>query len=368
MLIDYSYLFDKARDLYASVSYNNKYGNAIVPLRYFLDVTYRCNLRCPYCYLEEDRTKNELTTEEWISIINQIPVYGIISIIGGEPLIRKDFKEIYIAASERTPKRVNVYSNALLINDSIIEDFIKYKLLCLSVSLDGYGSVHDENRRHEGAFEKTLNNLDRIQEMSKNRHKIILDIKTILLENNIEDMIKLYELCSKKKYDFFSIAVKRNNYLKQHPCLRNEFGEEFYKQEYPLELYFDMDKFKEVYAELVKISKHSVTKLRWAPKFKPNMQGLKQLENLFANGDKPVVDLYKPCLFPFSNLFINPEGIIYPCLSVAMGSLKEKSLKEIINEPKYKCFRKNLKASKLFTACQLCCEAYPKTEEGKKYE
>ena len=91
-------------------------------------------------------------------------------------------------------------------------------------------------------------------------------------------------------------------------------------------------------------------------------------KDLMEKADLIIVDLYKPCLFPFSNLFINPEGIIYPCLSVAMGSLKEKSLKEIINEPRYKCFRKNLKASKLFTACQLCCEAYPKTEEGKKYE
>lgn len=363
VLIDYSYLFDKARNLYASISYNDKMGKAVIPLRYFLDVTYRCNLSCPYCYLGTERKKDELSTQEWIDIINQIPRFGIISIIGGEPLTRKDFREIYIAASKRTPYRVNLYTNSLLMTESMIDDFIKYKLLCLSVSLDGYKETHDINRNHKGAFDKVINNLDLISEKSKNKHKIIIDVKTVLLENNIEDMLKLYELCSQKGYEFFSIAVKRNNFLKQYPCLKNELTEEFYKQEYPLELYFDMNKFKEVYKEMLKIAKHSKTKLRWAPKFKPTEEGLKQLEYLFEHGKDPVSELYKPCTFPFSNLFINPEGTIYPCLSVAMGSLKEQKLKDIINLPKYRCFRKNLKASKLFTGCQLCCEAYPEMKE-----
>ena len=204
---------------------------------------------------------------------------------------------------------------------------------------------------------KVVNNLDLINEKCKNRHKIILDVKTVLLDNNIEDMVKMYELCSQKGCDFFSIAVKRNNMLKQSACLSEEFTKEFYEQEYPLELYFDMEKFKEVYKELLKIAKTSKTKLRWAPKFKPTEKGLRQLEYMFEHGQDSVADLYKPCKTPFSNLFINPEGIVYPCLSVAMGDLKEKSLKEIINLPKYRCFRKNLKASKIFTACQLCCEA-----------
>ena len=363
MLIDYSYIFDKARDLYASISYNDKYGKGIIPLRYFLDVTYRCNLQCPYCYIGNERNKEELSTEEWINIINQIPIFGFISIIGGEPLIRKDFSEIYKAASERVPRRVNVYTNALLLNDKIMDDFVKYKLLCLSISLDGYEEKHDANRNHNGAFDKIVENMDALQAKMKHHHKILIDVKTVLLENNLEDLIKLFELCTKKKYDFFSIAIKRNNYLKQFPTLSKEFTEEFYLKEYPIEPYFDMEKFKEVYTEIVKMAKKSPTKLRWAPKFKPNMQGLKQIEYLFENGDKPVTELFKPCMFPCSNLFINPEGKIYPCLSVEMGSLREKTLMEIFNSPKYRCFRKNLKASKLFTGCQLCCEAYPIKKE-----
>ena len=360
MLIDCSYIFDTAKNLYASLSYNNKSGNALLPVRYFLDITYNCNLRCPYCYLGPERQKNELSTQEWKDIIKQIPFYSFIALIGGEPLMRKDFKELYHAASERTPGRVNLYTNSLLLTEDLVDEFIKYKLLCLSISLDGFGKKHDENRGFDGAFERVVGNLKMIKSKTKNNHKILLDLKTIILENNLEDLIPLYELCTENEIDFFSIALKRNNYLKQSPFLRDEITEEFYKQEYPVEPYFDLERFKEIYTELLKISKHSKTKLRWAPKFKPNKDCIKQIEYFFKHGKDPVTDLYKPCLFPFSNVFITPEGTLYPCLAVNLGSLKEHSLKELVNLPKYKCFRKNLKEAKIYNACQLCCEAYPK--------
>lgn len=362
MIIDYSYLFDKARDLYAHISYNSKYGEAILPLRYFLDLTYRCNLMCPYCYLGKQRDKEELSTTEWIDIIRQIPKYGIISLIGGEALLREDFSEIFYSASKRVNGRVNLYSNGMLINEKLINEFINNKLLCLSVSLDGYGEKHDLNRNCRGLFDKVIENLDLLTKKSKNKHHVIIDIKTVLLDNNLDDIPKLYELCNKKGYEFLSIAFKRNNYLKQHPCLRPELTEEFYVQEYPLEPYFELEHFKSVYKDLEKMAQKSRTHLRWAPKFKPTGDW-NRIEKFFKSGNKNISEVYKPCLFPFSNMFINPEGHVYPCLSVDMGSLKEKTIKEIFNQPRYKCFRKNIKAAKVLNGCQLCCELYPQNEE-----
>ena len=63
--MNYSNLFDFARDFYTSFSYNDKFGRAKIPFRYFLELTYKCNLNCPYCYVGCERNKNELTTEEW---------------------------------------------------------------------------------------------------------------------------------------------------------------------------------------------------------------------------------------------------------------------------------------------------------------
>ena len=133
--MNYSGLFDYLRNFYTSLSYNDKFGRAKIPFRYFLELTYRCNLACPYCYVGKERNKNELTTEEWKNVIDQIPFYGIVTLVGGEPLIRKDFVEILKYVSRKVWGKVHVVSNGILITDEIIKAFIKYNLLLLSVSL-----------------------------------------------------------------------------------------------------------------------------------------------------------------------------------------------------------------------------------------
>ena len=69
--------------------------------------------------------------------------------------------------------------------------------------------------------------------------------------------------------------------------------------------------------------------------------------------------MYKPCKFPYHDIFINPEGCVYPCLPVNMGSLKDNKLKDIINNEKFIQFRKMLKEEKVLKPCNLCCDLYP---------
>ena len=73
MTANYSNLFDIVRNLYAALSYNNTTGKIIMPMRYVLELTYRCNLKCPFCYITGERSIDELNTQEWFDIINQIP-------------------------------------------------------------------------------------------------------------------------------------------------------------------------------------------------------------------------------------------------------------------------------------------------------
>ena len=187
--MNYSNLFDRVRDFYTSFSYNNKLGRAKIPFRYFLELTYRCNLQCPYCYVGNDRNKNELSTDEWKKVIDQIPWYSIVTLVGGEPLIRADFEEIFAYASKKLMNKVHIVSNGILINDEIIKAFIKYKLLLLSVSLDGWGENHDKNRGKDGIFDKIISNLENLKSQKPNQ---MIDIKTIVLENNLDDLVKLY--------------------------------------------------------------------------------------------------------------------------------------------------------------------------------
>lgn len=355
MQLDYSKLFDVARNAYAKLSYNDKLGRAVMPLRYFFELTYQCNLNCPYCYVGQERKKNELTTEEWFNTVDQIPWYSFVTLVGGEPLIRKDFIPILERTAKKTFGKLNVVTNGVLINDEIIDAFIRTKMMLLSVSLDGYGENHNINRNKEGIFDKIISNLDNLN-AKKGKLKPMIDIKTIVLENNLDDLPKLYKLCDEMNFDFLSISFLRNNDLKQNSVLRETFGEEFYLQKYPIKPYFDMLHFKEIYKEIEELSKKSKVKIRFSPKF-DGKDALNKIEKFYSyDENKPIQEIYEPCLYPFSNMMINPQGDVYPCLSLKIGNVRDKSLKEVFNMPKYCCFRKNLKHSKVFEACQMCCE------------
>lgn len=352
-MVNYSNLFDLFRNLYAYPSYYSKYGKAFVPLRYFFELTYRCNLQCPYCYVGEDRNKQELSTLDWFNVIEQIPFYSIVTLVGGEPLVRKDFIPILEKVCKKTFGKVNVVSNGILLNDEIVKAFIKNRMVLLSVSLDGYGSNHDHNRNKEGIFDKIYNNLETVNSYQK---RPMVDIKTIVLENNLDDLPKLYKMCSDMNFEFLSISFLRNNNLKQNSKLFETFVPEFYEN-HPIKKYFDMEHFKEVYKELESLKKKSKTLIRFSPKFELAKDPLLKIEEFFNSDEtRPVNEIYKPCKFPFSNMFITPEGNVYPCLSQKIGNIKENRIKEIFNKPNYCCFRKNLKVSKVFGACQMCCE------------
>ena len=93
--MDLSDLFDVGRNLYAMYSFSEKTGKIKMPLRYILELTYRCNLRCPFCYIPDKTGNDELTTQEWFDIINQIPPFSLISFVAGEVLLKEDFIKIY---------------------------------------------------------------------------------------------------------------------------------------------------------------------------------------------------------------------------------------------------------------------------------
>ena len=360
MQLDYSKMFDVARNLYALPSYNSKTGKALMPLRYFFELTYLCNLQCPYCYLGQDRVMQELTTQQWFDLIDQIPFYSFVTLVGGEPLIRKDFIPILERTAKKTFGKLNVVTNGILINDEIIDAFIRTKMMLLSVSLDGYGENHDKNRNKEGIFDVIISNLENLNSKKSKvgaTGKPMVDIKTIVLPDNLDDLPKLYKLCDEMNFDFLSVSFLRNNDLKQHPNLRSSFGEEFYAQKYPIKPYFDMEHFKEVYKEIEEMGKKSKVSVRYSPKFESAKNPLAKIEEFFSYGENmPIKEIYEPCLYPYSNMMINPQGDVYPCLSQKMGNVVDKKLKDVFNVPHFCCFRKNLKASEVFEACQMCCE------------
>ena len=114
--------------------------------RLYLVVTKECNLMCKHCYLEAGPGKaldNEITPEEIASIIDAVASDGMlteVSVTGGEPLARKDIKEILITVLDKGIL-LNLETNGTLITPEIAELLSQYTNSSVGVSIDGIEDV-----------------------------------------------------------------------------------------------------------------------------------------------------------------------------------------------------------------------------------
>jgi MoaA/NifB/PqqE/SkfB family radical SAM enzyme len=106
-------------------------------------VTQRCNLRCTYCS-SPLRDTAELSTAQWLGIFDELAELGCrrLTILGGEPLLRRDLAELIERAHARGMRCV-VTSNGLLVPRRI-EALRGVDTLVLS--LDAPGPANDAVR------------------------------------------------------------------------------------------------------------------------------------------------------------------------------------------------------------------------------
>lgn len=157
-----------------------------VPVSGSIDLTHRCNLRCVHCYVspQSDRKelqKGEMETERLLSIIDEVADAGCLNLLitGGEPLIRKDFAEIYTHAKLKG-MLVTVFTNATMITDSILALFKDLPPHMVEITLYGAtAATYERVTGVHGSFERCLSGISRLLE-----HKVHVALKTILMTLN----------------------------------------------------------------------------------------------------------------------------------------------------------------------------------------
>lgn len=114
-----------------------------LPIAGNFELTARCNFNCPMCYvhLTEEQVKasgKELSSEQWLKIAedakNQGMVFALLT--GGEPLVRKDFFDIYSGMKEMG-LMISVNSNGSMLQGEILEKFLKEPPTRFNISLYG---------------------------------------------------------------------------------------------------------------------------------------------------------------------------------------------------------------------------------------
>jgi MoaA/NifB/PqqE/SkfB family radical SAM enzyme len=129
------------------------------PFQMTLSLTNRCNFRCTYCEIPLQQ-RDEMSTEEWYSAIDALQVGGMgrASIMGGEPLLRKDAGEI-IRHLKRRGVHASLNTNGWLVAERIA-DLAALDLVC--VTLDGPEAVHDA-QRHPGSYARVLSAIETLR-------------------------------------------------------------------------------------------------------------------------------------------------------------------------------------------------------------
>ncbi len=114
-----------------------------IPLSGAFELTSRCTLDCKMCYIhrsEHDREaiNGEKDTAWWIDLANQAVKAGTLTVLltGGEPMIRRDFEEIYLAC-KNAGLLVSVNTNGTLINSEKIRFFKENPPQKLNITLYG---------------------------------------------------------------------------------------------------------------------------------------------------------------------------------------------------------------------------------------
>lgn len=140
-----------------------------VPLEGTLETTFRCNLRCAHCYVNEAvgdarEAARELSLQRLLRLVDEAADRGTLYLLltGGEVLVRPDFPELYLHALRRG-LLVTVFTNATLVSERIAELFAEHPPYKLEISL--YGMTRETYERVTqvpGSHERCLAGIERL--------------------------------------------------------------------------------------------------------------------------------------------------------------------------------------------------------------
>lgn len=263
-----------------------------IPSTITMMVTDRCNYSCSHCY-QEHGEEEELTTEEIFDYLQQFADVGVlfITFMGGEFFMRRDADEI-LARAHELGFAIKVLSTGHHITEKRADFLASIRPLHVDLSL--YGSkpeIHEAVTRHEGSWERTYQAAKRL--IARN---ITVLLKTPVMESNVHDLRSLEELA-------------------------HEIGAQY-----------TMD------PKLTAVENGDTSPLA-------HRMSQASLENFYENtmgdfvakqfakapeGEKRPLD-HTPCFAGQVSCFINPQGKVWPCASLAVpvGDLRKESFREI---------------------------------------
>ncbi len=274
-------------------------GNASTQT-YLISPTMRCNLNCPGCYASQYSRKDDLE----IDVINRVVTEGkelgmfLVTILGGEPLIRRDMLDIY---ARHKDVMFQIFTNGTLITKELADQFARMGNVVVTISLDGFEEETDA-RRGKGVFQKVMQGMDYLRE-----NKVPIGFSAMITRYNLDTII----------------SEAFNDMLVEKGCL---LGWHF--------LYIPDGRNPDT-SLMPTAEQRELLRQKGAQYIRKN----KPILIIDFWNDAPVVG---GCIAGGQYYFhINSKGDVEPCIFVhlATDNIKQKSLKEAVNSPFFKSIR-----------------------------
>lgn len=191
-----------------------------MPIAGNFELTARCNFNCPMCYvhLTEQQVHaigRELTAQEWLNIARSARDRGMVFALltGGEPLVRKDFFDIYKGMKD-LGLVISINSNGSMLRGSILEKFLEDPPFRFNISLYGGSNETYRNMCGISAYDNVKENIRALRKAG-----VQVSLNLSITPYNFHDLEQIYRDAVE-----LDVNVKASSYM--YPPVRIN-GEEY---------------------------------------------------------------------------------------------------------------------------------------------
>jgi len=162
-----------------------------IPLSGTLELTFRCNNRCLHCYVNqpahhEKAREKELAYTEIRRLLDHMAQEGTLWLLltGGEPLLRADFRDVYLYAKKKG-FLITLFTNGTLITPSLADFLQEFPPRFVEVTLYGITErTYEMVTQLPGSYQRCRRGIDLLLE-----REIPLKLKMVIMRQNRHEFI-----------------------------------------------------------------------------------------------------------------------------------------------------------------------------------
>lgn len=322
-----------------------------------LELTYKCNLSCSFCFIKDvlNTKRAELSFEEIRALVTDAKELGAgFFLIGGEPFARRDAVDI-VELIKSEGLKCGANTNGILLSNRDMDRLAASGMDYLIFSLNGPPAVHDAVTKVPGSFRRTMMNLQYM--LSKPRPPRMV-VNAVITPETYRDIDALYGSLVGQGLD--AVTFQHETFVTDSEIRAHEACWERIFPNDPVRLVVnrngegkvDTDAIYETQERILDRAKKDGMQVS----FKPHLT--REETHDWYNSEKRVDSR---CSYIWTDTRITPEGNVVPCqfMPLAAGNIRETRLRDILNNDKYRAFRReNRDAGGMFPACNRCCKLY----------